>query len=65
VKLRGGDITQAAAGGPGLAFVIYPEAISQMPDSSVFSVFFFLMLITLGLGSEVSKRPGKCPAKSL
>jgi SNF family Na+-dependent transporter len=52
VKLRGGDITKAAAGGPGLAFVIYPEAISQMPDSSVFSVFFFLMLITLGLGSE-------------
>lgn len=60
VKLKGGDITRAAVGGPGLAFVIYPEAISQMPDSSVFAVFFFLMLITIGLGSEVSKRPEMC-----
>ncbi|CAF3583322.1 unnamed protein product, partial [Rotaria sp. Silwood2] len=52
VKLRGGDITKAAIGGPGLAFIIYPEAISQMSDSSVFAVFFFLMLIIIGLGSQ-------------
>lgn len=65
VKLRGGDITKVALGGPGLVFIAYPEAISQMPNSPVFAVFFFLMLITIALGSEVNKRPRKCSVKSV
>ncbi|CAF1428179.1 unnamed protein product, partial [Didymodactylos carnosus] len=52
VKLKGGDIERAAAGGPGLAFVVYPEALSQMPAAPVFSILFFLMLLALGLGSQ-------------
>ncbi len=39
--------------GPGLVFVVYPEAISTMYGSVFFSILFFVMLITLGLDSTV------------
>ena len=38
-------------GGPGLAFIAYPEVVTRMVGSSFFSALFFLMLITLALGS--------------
>lgn len=40
--------------GPGLVFIVYPEAISTMYGSVFFSILFFVMLITLGLDSTVS-----------
>ena len=40
--------------GPGLVFVIYPEAFANMPVAQLFSVLFFLMLICLGIDSQVS-----------
>jgi hypothetical protein len=32
---------------------VYPEALSRMPISPLWSVFFFIMMATLGFGSQV------------
>ncbi|XP_055347803.1 sodium- and chloride-dependent taurine transporter-like [Paramacrobiotus metropolitanus] len=46
------DVKDLALDGPGLTFIVYPKAIAQMPWAPVWSVLFFLMLITLGIDSE-------------
>uniref|UniRef100_A0A1I7VV64 AA_permease domain-containing protein n=1 Tax=Loa loa TaxID=7209 RepID=A0A1I7VV64_LOALO len=48
----GKPIQDVAQEGPGLVFVVYPEALAAMPGASIFSVIFFLMLLTLGLDSS-------------
>ncbi|MDJ0575558.1 MAG: sodium-dependent transporter [Xenococcaceae cyanobacterium MO_234.B1] len=50
----GTPIGELAASGPGLAFVIFPEALSLMPLPGLFSVLFFLMLLLLGIDSAFS-----------
>lgn len=50
-KMLGRDISSVAATGPGLVFIVYPQAISTLLYSPLWSVMFFLMLITLGLDS--------------
>lgn len=47
------DVRDIAAEGPGLVFIVYPEAISTMPAGPIWAVIFFLMLLTLGLDSSV------------
>lgn len=47
-------VSTVATGGPGLAFVTYPEAISLLPWPQFWAVLFFLMLFFLGLDSMVS-----------
>ena len=44
-------VYQQVAQGTGLSFIAFTEAITKMPAPQVWSVLFFLMLITLGLGS--------------
>jgi len=48
----GKPIHEVAQEGPGLVFVVYPEALATMPGATVWSLIFFLMLLTLGLDSS-------------
>jgi len=48
------SVADVATSGHGLAFIVFPEAISLLPLSWLFSIFFFLILLTLGIGSAFS-----------
>ncbi len=50
----GVSVKDAVASGPGLAFVVFPKALSLMPWASFFSAIFFLTLLSLGIDSAFS-----------
>jgi len=50
----GKSIEEVTVSGPGLAFIVYPEALSLLPFSGIWSVLFFVMLLSLGLGTQFS-----------
>jgi NSS family neurotransmitter:Na+ symporter len=54
-QVKGVPFSEAISGGPGLAFVVYPEAINQLPAGNrIFGALFFLVLIVAGLSSAIS-----------
>ncbi|BBM86983.1 sodium-dependent transporter [Candidatus Uabimicrobium amorphum] len=48
------NVKDVITSGPGLAFVVFPKALSLMPFASFFAALFFLMLLTLGIDSAFS-----------
>ncbi|MCP4747336.1 MAG: sodium-dependent transporter [Desulfobacteraceae bacterium] len=51
----GTPVTELNTAGPGLAFVVYPTIINELPMlNKLFGVLFFFMLLTLGIDSAFS-----------
>ncbi|KAJ8360483.1 hypothetical protein SKAU_G00170080 [Synaphobranchus kaupii] len=48
----GKPVSEIAQDGFGLAFIAYPDALSKLPVSPLWSILFFFMLLTLGLDSQ-------------
>ncbi|XP_042601539.1 inactive sodium-dependent neutral amino acid transporter B(0)AT3 [Cyprinus carpio] len=47
-----------SASGTGLAFIVFTEAVIEMPGSQVWAVLFFIMLFSLGLSSMFGNLEG-------
>ncbi|XP_026228500.1 sodium- and chloride-dependent GABA transporter 1 isoform X1 [Anabas testudineus] len=50
--LQGIPVSDLAVDGPGLVYVVYPQAFTNMPVAQLWAVMFFFMLLCLGLDSE-------------
>ncbi|KAG9339818.1 hypothetical protein JZ751_022485, partial [Albula glossodonta] len=49
---QGVKIEEVAQSGPGLAFIVYPQAVAMMPVPQLWAAVFFIMIILLGLDSQ-------------
>ncbi|XP_071147754.1 sodium- and chloride-dependent glycine transporter 1-like [Mytilus edulis] len=52
-KQSGVHIDDVVEQGPGIAFMVYPEALASLPLPQLWSVLFFLTLFTVGLDSQM------------
>ncbi|KAK7111434.1 sodium- and chloride-dependent glycine transporter 1-like [Littorina saxatilis] len=47
-------VANVTQGGPGLAFVVYPDALAEMPVAPLWSILFFFLFCILGFSSQFS-----------
>lgn len=59
---KGVEVSQVAEKGPGLAFIVYPQAVAQMPGGPFWSVVFFVMIFLLGISSHFVSVEGQITA---
>jgi NSS family neurotransmitter:Na+ symporter len=53
-KAQGVGVDEVAAGGVGLAFVVFPQILNEMPWGEFVGVLFFLSLVFAGISSLIS-----------
>uniref|UniRef100_A0ABM0MUZ5 Sodium- and chloride-dependent glycine transporter 2-like n=1 Tax=Saccoglossus kowalevskii TaxID=10224 RepID=A0ABM0MUZ5_SACKO len=61
-KETGVELDKVVQAGPGLVFVVYPEALSRIPLSAFWSALFFLMMFTVCLDSQFVMVENVCSA---
>lgn len=57
--ISGIPIKKVADSGPGLAFIVYPKAISLMPLPHLWAILFFLMFVMVAIDSVFVMVEGK------
>lgn len=51
-KETGSSVEDVVTSGPGLVFVVIPEAIAHMPGSTFWAIIFFVFIFTVGVDSQ-------------
>ncbi|XP_055916216.1 sodium- and chloride-dependent GABA transporter ine isoform X2 [Eupeodes corollae] len=46
------NVRDVIGDGPGLIFVVYPQAMAKMPYAQIWGIMFFFMLLCLGLNTQ-------------
>ncbi len=59
----GVSVENVASSGPGLAFIVYPKAVSLMPWSAFWAFAFFFMLVLVGIDTVFVGVEGNQPFK--
>lgn len=53
-KLTEQPVQDVVSSGSGLAFIVFPFAVTQLAGAPFWAVLFFIMMLTLGLDSQAS-----------